>query len=797
LLTNRSGARSIGKNDEVRMTNAEGNPNDQAPMTNKCEVASPLAIEVSRLVIHSSFGLRHFAVSHSATAVRCPTICGLQLFAASTTTQADMIERQILVTAALPYANGHIHLGHLVEYIQTDIWVRFQKLRGNRCIYLCADDTHGTAIMIRARQEGRSEEALIADMREHHLRDFAGFNIEFDNYGSTHSDENRRLCGDIWTALRKSGLVVEREVTQLYDPVAKTFLADRFVKGACPNCKSPDQYGDNCEVCGHAYSPSELINPISTLSGAKPELRSAPHLFIQLEPLHGFLNEWTQKSGALQSEVANYLKGHFLNEPLRDWDVSRPAPYFGFEIPDSPGNYWYVWFDAPIGYVASLQQWCDRNGERFDEWWPRGKDAKDRGAEIHHFIGKDITYFHTLFWPGMLQTADFKLPKKVHIHGFLTVDGVKMSKRKGTFIQAATYLKHLNPAYLRYYYASKLGSRVDDLDLNPDEFVTKVNSDLVGKVVNLASRTARFVEDIGLSATYPDAGIHELVAGDYMFMQGIRRGKEVAKAYEECDYSRAMREIMLLADEANGYVDRLAPWTIAKKVKSGDDTVQHLQDVCTVALNIFRQIAIYLTPVLPQLAKQVGDLLNDPITHWDQAERKLEGTRINKFEPLLTRVEPTQVQAMIEDSKESAPVASVASTAGPQQVPAALPGTEGGPEPLQAEPLAAECTIDDFTKVDLRVARILTAEEVPEARKLLKLTLSLGGDVRKTVFAGIKKAYKPEDLVGRLVICVANLAPRQMKFGLSEGMVAAVGSGGDEVFLLSPDSGAKPGQRVH
>ncbi len=691
-----------------------------------------------------------------------------------------MPARQILVTAALPYANGHIHLGHLVEYIQTDIWVRFQKLRGNRCIYLCADDTHGTAIMIRARQEGRSEEALVADMREHHIRDFAGFDIEFDNYGSTHSEENRRYCGEIWSALRKAKLVEEREVTQLYDPVVKTFLADRFVKGTCPNCKSPNQYGDNCEVCGRTYSPADLIDPKSTLSGATPELRSAPHLFVQLEPLHAFLADWSQNSSALQQEIANYLKGHFLNEPLRDWDVSRPAPYFGFEIPDSPGNYWYVWFDAPIGYMASLQQWCDRTGEKFDQWWPREKRAEGRTAEIHHFIGKDITYFHTLFWPGMLKTSGFQLPTKVHIHGFLTVGGEKMSKSKGTFVRAATYLKHLNPAYLRYYYASKLSPRVDDLDLNPDEFVTKVNSDLVGKVVNLASRTARFVEATGLSKSYPSDG--------GLFAEAAAEGNSIAEAYENCDYNRAMRQIMLLADRANQFVDTKAPWTLRKDASRADE----LQQICTVALNLFRQIAIYLAPVMPKLADQVGQLLNDPIRNWDQSKTPLIGIRVNKFEPLLTRVESTQVQAMIEDSKETAPATAAAPTHN-----SPLTTHQDGPEPLAAEPLAAECTIDDFTKVDLRVARVLTAEEVPEARKLLKLTLSLGGDVQKTVFAGIKKAYKPEDLVGRLVICVANLAPRQMKFGLSEGMVAAAGSGGDEVFLLSPDSGAQPGQRVH
>jgi methionyl-tRNA synthetase len=677
----------------------------------------------------------------------------------------------------------------LLEAVQTDIWVRFQKLRGNRCIYLCADDTHGTPIMIRARKEGRPEESIIAEVQTEHERDLAGFQIQYENYGSTHSAENRARCAEVWGAIRQAGLVKEENVEQLYDPQAKTFLADRFVRGTCPNCKSKDQPGDNCSVCGHQYSPTDLIDPVSAISGVKPELRTAPHLFIQLEPLHAFLDQWTQGGEHLQQEVANYLKGHFLGEPLRDWDVSRPAPYFGFEIPDSPGNYWYVWFDAPIGYMASLEQWCKKSKEKFDDWWPRGKDAESKPAEIHHFIGKDITYFHTLFWPGMLKIAGYKLPTKVHIHGFLTVGGEKMSKSKGTYIKAATYLKHLNPAYLRYYYATKLGPRIDDFDLNPDEFVTKVNSDLVGKVVNLASRTARFVEEIGLSAKYPDDG--------GLFTAAASEGDSIAEAFENCDYNRAMRQIMALADSANQYVDAKSPWTLRKDPARAED----MQDICSVSLNLFRQLAIYLVPVLPELAKQAGELLNNPLTHWDQSKTPLVGTRVNKFQPLLTRVEPAQVQAMIEDSRESVPAAASAavSATNPTTDPGAKTSANAdGAEALQAEPLAAECTIDDFTKVDLRVARIVTAEEVPDARKLLKLTLSLGGETRKTVFAGIKKAYpQPEKLVGRLVICVANLQPRQMKFGLSEGMVTAAGGGGDEVFLLSPDSGAKPGQRVH
>jgi len=677
-----------------------------------------------------------------------------------------MTPRRILVTAALPYANGPIHLGHLVEYIQTDIWVRFQKLRGHQCIYVCADDTHGTAIMIRARSEGRSEVELIAETQAAHERDFAGFDIEFDNYGSTNSEENRALCHDFWQRIRDAGLVKEKEIEQLYDPEAETFLADRFVRGTCPKCGKTDQPGDNCE-CGHTYSPIDLIAPKSTLSGATPELRSAEHLFIELEQLHPFLEEWTQSGEHLQTEVANYLKGHFLHEPLRDWDISRPAPYFGFEIPDSPGNYWYVWFDAPIGYMASTRQWCDRHGETFDDWWCN--DA----TEVHHFIGKDITYFHTLFWPGMLKTAGYTLPTKVHIHGFLTVGGEKMAKSKGTFVMAETYLKHLDCAYLRYYYASKLGSRLDDIDLNVDEFINKVNADLVGKVVNLASRSAKFVEQLGLSAEYPEDG--------GLFARAAAVGDEIAAAYEACEYSKAMRLIMELADQANPFVENAKPWELRK-----DETrTAELQDVCTIALNLFRQLVIYLSPVLPQLSQQVGELLGKPIERWDESQTPLTGTPVAKFKHLMKRIEAKDVEKMVDESK-------VEDTAATPEV-----AFDDSAQPLLDEPLAEECTYDDFMKVDLRVARVVAAEHVPDARKLLKLTLSLGGEERRQVFAGIKAAYEPEALVGRLVVMVANLAARKMKFGLSEGMVVAAGPGGEDVFLLGIDSGAVPGQRVH
>lgn len=696
-----------------------------------------------------------------------------------------MTARKILVTSALPYANGPIHIGHLVEYIQTDIWVRFQKLRGHRCIYLCADDTHGTAIMISAQKQGVSEEEFIARMHDEHQRDFAGFDIEFDNYGSTNSQENRELCAQFWQAVNAAGLVVQRDVEQLYDPQAETFLADRFVRGTCPVCKSPNQYGDHCDNCLSTYTPKDLIEPKSTLSGATPEPRQAPHKFIRLEKLHAFLTQWTQSGEHLQEEVANYLKGHFLGEvgnaanpkkELKDWDVTRPPKYFGFEIPDFPGNYWYVWFDAPIGYVASTWEWCKRHGEKLEGWW------KSDDVEILHFIGKDITYFHTLFWPGMLKTAGFTLPERVHIHGFLTVNGKKMSKSEGTFIKAETYLDHLDPAALRYYYAAKLGPRLDDIDLNVHEFVEKVNSDLVGKVVNLASRSAKFVEKLGLSQTYPDDG--------GLFEQAAAVGEEIADAYEHCDYNRAMRLVLECADRANPYVENNAPWNLRKD----ESKQQQLQDVCTVALNLFRQIAIYLTPVLPKLAEQTARLLNDPIGpgDWEKAKTPLVGTPVAKFEHMMKRIETKDVETMIEESKDEA---AAAEAAGGQ--PKTASQFNDSDEALQAEPLEAECTIDDFARVDLRVARVLSAEEVPEARKLLKLELGLGGDVTKTVFAGIKQAYEPQQLVGRLVVMVANLKPRQMKFGLSEGMVCASGPGGSNVFLLDVDEGAVPGQRVH
>jgi methionyl-tRNA synthetase len=679
--------------------------------------------------------------------------------------------RRILVTSALPYANGHIHLGHLVEYIQTDIWVRFQQLRGNHCIYLCADDTHGTAIMIRAKQENRPETELIAEMSEAHQQDFEGFSICFDHYGSTNSEANRETCAAFWQALQKADMVVEKTIEQLYDKEKGIFLADRMVRGTCPHCQSPDQPGDNCSNCGETYSPRELVNPVSTISGTTPESRSASHLFVQVEKLHDFLDEWTQ-SGTLPKESANYLKNYFLDKELKDWDVSRPEPYFGFEIPDSPGNYWYVWFDAPIGYIATTLEWCALKGENPDQWW------RDPETEIHHFIGKDIQYFHTLFWPAMLKVAGYSLPKRVHIHGFLTVGGEKMAKSKGTFIRASTYLKHLDPQALRYYYASRLSSKVEDIDLNLEDFTTKVNTDLVGKVVNLASRSAKFVAKSGLSESYPDDG--------GLFAHAAAEGEAIAADYEAGNYSSAMRRILELADKANPYVEKNAPWELRKDPARA----QELQDVCSVALNLFRQLVVYLSPVLPEIAEKAGELFGESVRSWEQAQKPLTGIAINKFKHMMQRIDPKDIQAMTEESKEE----TAQDAAVEKPTPSNLDDSDA---PLKEEPIAEEIGFDDFMKADLRVARVIAAVEVAESRKLLQLTLSLGGEERRNVFAGIKGAYNPDELVGRLVVMVANLAPRKMKFGVSEGMVIASGPGGKEVFLLSADDGALPGQRVH
>ena len=687
-----------------------------------------------------------------------------------------MQRRQILVTGSLPYLNAGIHLGHLVEYLQADFWTRFQKLRGHEVRYFSGDDTHGTATMLRAQKEGREPEAILAEVKIAHETDFRDFGIEFDHYGSTHSPANKAVVHEIWAALRAAGCIEERDVTQLYDPEAGIFLADRFVIGGCPRCKAPGQYGDNCEVCGATYDPSELIDPRSAITGAVPEERTHPHLFVKLELFHEFLEEWTQAPGRVPQETANWLKGSFLSEPLRDWDISRPAPYFGFEIPDSPGNYFYVWVDAPIGYIAATREWCDANGEDPDHWW------RNSDCEIHQFLGKDIAYFHTLFWPVMLKVAGFQLPKAVHVHGFLTVGGEKMSKRKGTFITARTFLDHLSPEYLRYYYASKLSSRVDDIDLNFDEFVQKVNSDLVGKVVNLASRTARFVKGRDLPAVYPSD------RDEGLFAAGVAAGNELADAYEARDTNRAMRGIMALADRANEFVESHAPW----KLKKDPEKDAELLEVCAIALNLFRQITIYLAPILPRFAEESARLLSvEGKASWEDAATPVVGTRVVKFEHLMERVDPEKVKAMTEASREASEAASDGAAE-----KASVASSAAGTEAFDGDPLEAECTIDDFSKVDLRVAEIVSARAVPKANKLLELELSLGGDERRTVFAGIKKAYEPESLVGRLTVVVANLAPRKMKFGVSEGMVLAAGPGGEDLFILSPDSGARPGQRI-
>ena len=692
--------------------------------------------------------------------------------------------RRILVTSALPYANGHIHLGHLVEYIQTDIFVRFQKLRGNQAIYICADDTHGTAIMLRAQAEGRSEQELISDMQQAHQADFQGFHVAFDHYGSTDSPANKQLCGEIWQALRSSGLVVSREVQQLFDPQAGVFLADRFVKGGCPRCSAADQYGDSCEACGATYSPAELIDPRSTLSGGVPEVRSAEHLFVELEKMHSFLDEWTQRSGSLAPPIANYLAGHFLGEPLRDWDISRPAPYFGFEIPDFPGHYWYVWFDAPIGYIAATAEWAAAAGESFEPWWK--PTATDDGVEIHHFIGKDITYFHTLFWPAMLQAAGLRLPQGVHVHGFLTVNGQKMSKSRGTFILASTWLEHVDAEMLRYFYASKISGGIDDIDLDLEDFVAKANADVVGKIVNLASRTMRWLVESGLSATYPDDG--------GLFARGAADSEEIAAAYEAGDLARAMRLIMHGADRANAFVDERQPWKLAK---AGPDAAAELQDVASIAVNLYRQLIVYLAPVMPVLAEESAALVGGPILSWDAAQTPLVSCPVKPFQPLKSRVTSEQIAAVLAASQQPAEAAPSTTNTKGMSMDQTSETSADSAQPLLAEPLAEQCTIDDFAKVDLRVARVLTAEEVTEARKLLKLTVSLGGEETRTIFAGIKGYHDPATLVGRLVVVVANLAPRQMKFGLSEGMVvAASGEGATGVYLISPESGALPGMRL-
>ena len=667
--------------------------------------------------------------------------------------------RRILITSALPYANGSIHLGHLVEYIQTDIWARFQRAQGHETYYVCADDAHGTPIMLHAQKLGISPEALIQQVSEEHQQDFAAFHIAFDHYHSTHSPENRELAQTIYLRNRDKGHIATRTITQAYDPKENMFLPDRFIKGECPRCGAADQYGDNCEACGATYSPTELKNAYSAISGSKPIEKESLHYFFKLADFEDMLKQWTQ-SGSLQPEVSHKL-AEWFEAGLREWDISRDAPYFGFEIPDTEDKFFYVWLDAPIGYMASFKALCEKQGLNFDEFW--GKDSQ---AELYHFIGKDIIYFHTLFWPAMLDGADFRKPSAVFAHGFLTVNGQKMSKSRGTFIKASTYLEHLNPEYLRYYFATKLSGHIQDIDLNLEDFAQRVNADLVGKYVNIASRCAGFIKkrfENKLAATCSEPALYD---------EFVNAGESIATHYEKREYGHAMREIMALADKANQYIDDKKPWVIAKE--EGQD--QALHDICSVGINLFRVLTTYLQPVLPVTAQKACDYLNLEALAWQECARPLADHTVNTFKPLMQRVDMKHIDAMIESSKQSMP-------------------EENAKPKSSIESIADTITFDEFAKIDLRIARIVKAEHVEGAEKLLQLTLDIG-DEQRNVFAGIKSAYSPEDLEGRFTVMVANLAPRKMRFGVSEGMVLAAGPGGKDLWILSPDSGAQAGMRV-
>jgi methionyl-tRNA synthetase len=685
------------------------------------------------------------------------------------------MSRKILVTSALPYANGSIHLGHLVEYIQTDIWVRFQKMQGHTVHYVCADDTHGTPIMLRAEKEGITPEALIDAVHQEHSKDFADFLVEFDNYHSTNSSENKALSQGIYNALKANGKIASKTIEQYFDPVKNMFLPDRFIKGECPKCHAKDQYGDSCEVCGATYSPTELINPFSAVSGATPVRKETEHYFFKLSECSDFLREWT-RSGTLQAEAANKMTewlGEAGENKLSDWDISRDAPYFGFEIPDAPGKYFYVWLDAPIGYMASFKNLCEKKGLDFDEYW-----AKDSKTELYHFIGKDILYFHALFWPATLEYSAHRKPTQIYAHGFLTVNGEKMSKSRGTFITARSYLQHVkNPEYLRYYYAAKLNGTMEDIDLNLEDFVARVNSDLVGKYVNIASRTAGFIAKRFNNTV--------LQASNHAVLEDMRAAaSSIAEAYANRDFARALREIMKQTDAANGFVAEAAPWVIAKDASRDAE----LHQICSDALEMFRLLTIYLKPVLPRMAGQIEAFLNIKPLAWETVSMRLPGQHIiNEYAHLMTRIESKQVEAMVEANKES--------------LQAAAPVTHSQAHHAQAQQPAHDVTfehisIDDFTKVDLRIAKIVNAEHVEGAEKLLKLTLDIGEEKPRQVFAGIKSAYDPVTLVGRLTVMVANLAPRKMKFGMSEGMVLAASDEQGGPFILSPDDGARPGMRV-
>ncbi|MFQ2155090.1 methionine--tRNA ligase [Aeromonas hydrophila] len=671
--------------------------------------------------------------------------------------------RTMLVTCALPYANGSIHLGHMLEHIQADIWVRYQRMRGHQVHFVCADDAHGTPIMLKAQQLGITPEEMIAAVSKEHQADFAGFNISFDNYHSTHSDENRELAELIYGRLQAGGKIKSRTISQLFDPEKSMFLPDRFVKGTCPKCKSPEQYGDNCDSCGATYSPTELIDPKSAVSGATPVMKDSEHFFFDLPQFEKWLAEWVRGSGAIQEEMANKMQEWF-ESGLQQWDITRDAPYFGFEIPGAPGKYFYVWLDAPIGYMASFKNLCNKRGDiDFDSYW-----KADSEAELYHFIGKDIAYFHCLFWPSMLEGAGFRKPTKVNVHGYVTVNGAKMSKSKGTFIKASTYLNHLDPECLRYYYAAKLNSRIDDLDLNLDDFVARVNADVVNKLVNLASRNAGFI------AKRFDGKLAATCAEPELYAEFANARTAIAEAYESREFSRAIREIMALADKANRYVDDKAPWVIAKQ--EGADA--ELQAVCSVGINLFRVLMAYLKPVMPLLAERAEAFLAETLS-WDGIDMPLVDHTVAPFKALFSRIEPAKIEAMIDASKEDL---------AKEQAPKAS-------GPLVDDPISETISYDDFAKIDLRVALIKKAEAVPEADKLLKLQLDIGGETRQ-VFAGIKSAYNPEDLEGKLTVMVANLAPRKMRFGMSEGMVLAAGPGGKDLWILEPQEGAKPGMRV-
>ena len=670
-------------------------------------------------------------------------------------------QRHIFVTSALPYTNGAIHLGHLLEDIQTDIWVRFQRSRGHVVTYVCADDTHGTATMLKAEELGVTPETLIERFRREHANDFRRFHVAHDNYYSTHSDENRELAEAIYTALDAKGYIFRRDVEQLYDPERKLFLADRFVKGECPRCGSPDQNGDNCDVCSATYDAIELKNPRSLLSGAKPVVARSEHYFFDLPQFTDMLRGWT-KSDAVQTEVSNKLEEWFATG-LKPWDISRDAPYFGFLIPGTKDKYFYVWMDAPIGYLASFKNWAKgRNDVVFDDYWREGSTT-----EVHHFIGKDIVNFHCLFWPAVLEGSGRRKPTRIHVHGFLTVDGAKMSKSRGTFINASTYADHLDPEYLRYYFAAKSNGTVDDVDLTFDDFVQRVNTDLVGKIVNIASRCAPFVHSIGNGVLAPE------IDDPALWQAFTSAADDIADDYERGDYGRAVRAIAALADKANQYIATQAPWKLAKEPAQRAQALR----AASLGINLFKSLLVYLAPILPATTARALAFLKLDALAWRDAGTPLGAHAIAEFEPLLTRIERATVDKVVAATRAEAE------------------RTEAAPSASTSQSAAAKIDIDDFAKLDLRVARVVAADTVPGADKLLKLTLDLGGEQRQ-VFAGIKAAYRPEQLVGRLTVVVANLKPRQMRFGESQGMVLAAGPGGSDIFLLSPDAGAEPGMVV-